>query len=133
MLAIFTFAQQQILGNAQQYQLGKIMIEPLTTREFENQLAIKQARAAVHYAITQNECYRDFWNREPQIIVDSLNENLPLTLERFSGNTALGEAVNTQLAHTSYAERCVVVMPEGYAFNGTAFSYVEPLPAENEA
>ena len=113
------------------------MIEPLTTREFENQLAIKQAKAAVHYAITQNECYRDFWNREPQIIVDSLNENLTLTLERFTGNTALGEACNVQLSHTPYQQRCIVTMPTGYSFSGTQFIYTppviqEPLPDENE-
>ena len=108
------------------------MIEPLTPREFANELAKTQAKAAYHYAITQNQCYRDFWSREPQVIVDSLNENLTLSLERFTGNTALGEAVNAQLSHTNYTERCIVTMPTGYSFNGTEFVYTPPVIPEPE-
>ena len=108
------------------------MIEPLTPREFANELAKTQAKAAYHYAITQNQCYRDFWNREPQEIIDSLNENVPLTLERFNGNTTLGNAINDQLSHTDYTTRCIVVMPSGYAFNGTEFTYTAPSQPEAE-
>lgn len=103
------------------------MIEELTYQQQNNTLAIKQAKAAYHYAITQNECYRDFWQRDPQMIVDSLNENIALTMERFTGNTTLGNAVNAQLSHTKYTERCITTMPDGYAFDGTKFAYVKPI------
>ena len=108
------------------------MITPQTPAEFENALAIKQAQAAVHYAVTQNECYRAFWSRDPQEILDSINTNIPLTMQRFLGNTALGEAVNAQLANTPFTERCITVMPEGYSFNGTAFIFAQPEPIEND-
>lgn len=109
------------------------MIEPITPAQFNRDLTIIQAEAARHYAITQNQCYRQFWDRDPQVIVDSLNADIPLALERFEGNTELGEAVNKQLAKTAFTERCIVVMPPGYAFNGTAFSYTPPAPPDEEA
>jgi hypothetical protein len=102
------------------------MIEPLTPVEFNRELALKQTKAARHYAVTQAECYHQFWDRDPQEIVVSLNANVPLNLDRFTGNTALGIAVNTQLAKTTFPERCIVEMPEGYAFDGAAFSYTAP-------
>ena len=108
------------------------MIEELTPREFNNELAKKQAKAACHYAITQNECYHAFWNRDPQVIIASLNSNIPLALERFTGNTELGEAVNSQLARTPHLERCITTMPIGYKFNGTEFTYTAPI-AESES
>jgi hypothetical protein len=101
------------------------MIEEPTPTQFNNALACKQAKAAVHYAITQNECYRAFWNRDPQVILDSMNANIQLTMQRFLGNTALGEAINAQLAHTPYHERCIVTMPSGYAFQDGQFVYLQ--------
>lgn len=106
------------------------MIEELTYQQQNNQLAIKQAKAAYHYAVVQNECYREFWNRDPQMIVDSLNGNIALTMERFVGNTTLGNAVNAQLSHTQYAARCIVTMPHGYSYDSTEFVYAPPVIPE---
>ena len=104
------------------------MIEPLTATQFNRELTILQAKAARHYAVTQNQCFREFWNRDPQVILDSINADLTTTLERFSGNTELGEAVNKQLAKTDFPERCIVELPDGYAFDGTQFTYTAPTP-----
>jgi hypothetical protein len=103
------------------------MIEALTPTQYNRELAIIQTKAARHYAITQNECYHKFWNRDPQVILDSINSNIPLTLERFEGNTELGLAVNKQLEKTDVGERCIVTMPQGYSFNGSVFEYAVPV------
>lgn len=108
------------------------MIEPLTPIELNRELALKQAKAARHYALTQVECYQAFWGRDPQEIVTSLNANVPLTLSRFVGNTELGMAINAQLEKTDFPERCIVEMPAGYAFDGVAFSYTAPPEPEPE-
>ena len=102
------------------------MIEPITPAQFENELAIRQAKAARHYAITQNECYWLFWNRSVQDILDSMNANVALTMERFLANTSLGGAVNDQLEKTPYVERCITAMPSGYGFDGQQFTYTTP-------
>jgi len=103
------------------------MIESLTPTQYNRELAIIQTKAARHYAITQNECYHKFWNRDPQVILDSINSNIPLTLERFQGNTELGMAVNKELEKTDIVERCIVTMPQGYSFDGTIFKYDTPV------
>jgi hypothetical protein len=103
------------------------MIESLTPTQYNRELAIIQTKAARHYAITQNECYHKFWNRDPQVILDSINSNIPLTLERFEGNTDLGMAVNKQLEKTHISERCIVTMPQGYSFDGSIFKYEAPV------
>jgi hypothetical protein len=108
------------------------MIEPLTPTEFNRERALMQTKAARHYAVTQNQCYHQFWNRDPQEIVDSLNANIPLSLARFIGNTELGAAINAQLEKTDFPERCIVEMPAGYAFDGVAFSYTAPPEPEPE-
>jgi hypothetical protein len=80
----------------------------------------------------QNECYHKFWNRDPQIILDSINSNIALTLERFQGNTDLGLSVNKQLEKTDVVERCILTMPQGYSFNGNIFKYDTPVVVEPE-
>ena len=109
----------------------------LTTAEFEKSLTRKGIIAAKHLADTLNECYRDFYNRDPQVILDSINGNLAATLERFAANSELGLAVNSQLAKTDIGTRVIVAMPTGYGFNGTEFIYTAPIaeplaPIENE-
>jgi len=103
------------------------MIESLTPTQYNRELAVIQTKAARHYAITQNECYHKFWNRDHQVILDSINSNIPLTLERFQGNTELGMAVNKELEKTDIVERCIVTMPQGYSFDGTIFKYDTPV------
>jgi predicted Co/Zn/Cd cation transporter (cation efflux family) len=71
------------------------------------------------------------------VIIDSMNANLALTLERFGANSVIGYAVNSQLANTDISTRVIVAMPTGYSFNGTEFIYTAPIaeplaPIENE-
>lgn len=117
------------------------MIDNETHRDFENALAKMQADAARHYALTQNQVYRQFWNRDPQAIIDSLNSDFAKNLQRMTENTTLGMAINAALAKAEYTdihgvrhytERCIVVMPQGYAENGTAFTYTAPIIPEPE-
>lgn len=99
----------------------------LTTAEFEKSLTRKGIIATKHLADTLNECYAEFWNRDKQTILDSINSNLAVTLDRFAANSALGTALNSQLAKTDVTTRVIVNMPEGYAFENGKFIYTAPV------
>jgi hypothetical protein len=83
-----------------------------------------------------NECYYLFYARNTQVILDSMNANIALTLERFAANSQLGAAVNSQLAKTDITSRVIVSMPTGYGFEDGKFVFVAAEPvkeiAENE-
>jgi|LakMenEpi05May12_1017382.scaffolds.fasta_scaffold16570_2 hypothetical protein len=102
------------------------MIEKLTSTEYNRELALRALKAVIHLAITMNECYHLFWNRDKQEILDSLNANLELTMQRFKANSELGAAVNLQLEKTDVLTRVIVSMPEGFVFENGAFAYVAP-------
>jgi hypothetical protein len=104
------------------------MIEKLTPAEYNRELALRVVKAVNHLAVTMNECYHLFWNRDKQEILDSLNANLELTMQRFVANSELGAAVNLQLEKTDVLTRVIVNMPEGYVFENGAFAYAEPQP-----
>ena len=103
------------------------MYTSLTTAEFEKSLTRKGIIATKHLADTLNECYADFWRREPQAILDSINGNIDLTMQRFLANSELGAAVNAQLEKTDISIRVIVQLPTGYGFDGTQFTYTEPV------
>jgi hypothetical protein len=102
------------------------MIEKLTPTEYNRELALRALKAVNHLAITMNECYHLFWNRDKQEILDSLNANLELTLQRFNANSELGAEVNLQLEKTDVTTRVIVNMPDGYVFENEVFAYAEP-------
>jgi hypothetical protein len=104
----------------------------LTTSEFEKGLTRKGIIATKHLADTLNECYVEFWHRDKQEILDSINGNLVTTLERFGANSELGAAVNSQLAKTDITSRVIVAMPTGYGFEDGKFVYTAPVVPEPE-
>jgi hypothetical protein len=102
------------------------MIENLTSTEYNRELALRALKAVNHLAVTMNECYHLFWTRDKQEILESLNANLDLTMQRFVANSELGAAVNLQLEKTDVLTRVIVNMPAGYVFENGAFAYVAP-------
>ena len=104
------------------------MLEQLTPTEYNRELTQRAIKAVHHLASTMNECYALFWNRAEQIIVDSMNSNIDLTMQRFLANSELGAAVNSQLAKTDVATRVIVAMPTGYGFADGQFVYTSPVP-----
>jgi hypothetical protein len=100
------------------------MLEQLTPTEYNRELTQRAIKAVHHLASTMNECYALFYNREPQTILDSMNANIALTLERFAANSQLGAAVNSQLEKTDIATRVIVSMPIGYGFEDGKFVFV---------
>ena len=104
----------------------------LTTEEFEKALTRKAIKGVRHSAIVLNECYRLFWGRPTQVILDSMNNNLPETLQRFQANFTIGAAINAQLEGTDVTERVTLAIPEGYSFDGTYFIYTAPVIPEVE-
>jgi hypothetical protein len=110
------------------------MIEPLTYKEQNREYSLKVLKAVRHLMLTMNEAYRDFWNRDPQQIVDSLNEDVDLALERFHSNTMLGVVLNNRASAAGLTDLVIVNMPEGYSFDSDArtFSYTPPIVVEPE-
>jgi len=111
------------------------MIEPITPQQQFRELTLRGLKATLHHAITLNECYQLFW-KSPNAL-EMLNENIALTMARFQENTLLGTALNHALEQAGETVRVIVTMPEGYAFNGTAFTYTPPIletpePIEND-
>jgi hypothetical protein len=108
------------------------MIEPLTYKEQNREYSLKAVKAMRHVMIVMNEVYRDFWNRDPQLIVDSLNEDVDLAIERFYSNTTLGNVLNDRADAAKIAERVCVTMPEGYSYDSVTrtFSYTAPVVEE---
>jgi hypothetical protein len=104
------------------------MIEPITPAQFANNLTLIALDAVKHLTITLNECYRKFWDRDTLVILDALNANIPLALERFRANTELGTALNAQLEASGESLRVIVVMPDGYSFHEGQFIFTAPQP-----
>lgn len=112
------------------------MIEPLTPQQQFRELTLRGLKATLHHALTLNECYNLFWS-SPNVL-EMLNHDVALTMARFHENTALGNALNHALEQAGETLRVIVVMPDGYGFDGTAFTYTPPQieqtpqPIENE-
>jgi len=111
------------------------MIEPITPQQQFRELTLRGLKATLHHAITLNECYQQFW-QSPNVL-QMLNENIALTMARFTENTLLGNALNHALEQAGETLRVIVTMPSSYAFNGTEFVYTAPIienpePLENE-
>jgi hypothetical protein len=106
------------------------MIEPLTPSQYFRELTLRGLKATLHHAQTLNECYNLFWS-SPNVL-EMLNENIALTMARFTENTLLGTALNHALEQAGETVRVIVTMPDGYAFNGTAFTYTPPIIPEPE-
>lgn len=106
------------------------MIEPLTSQQQFRELTLRGLKATIHHALTLNECYNLFWS-SPNVL-DMLNHDVALTMARFHENTALGNALNHTLEQAGETLRVIVTMPDGYGFDGTAFTYTAPIIPEPE-
>jgi len=85
---------------------------------------------ANHLASAMAGAYGTFWSASPEIVLELLNSNIPHWLDVLQRNTAVGTTINAQLDAANLPEfqcRVPVVMPDGYAFNGTEFVYAAPI------
>lgn len=105
------------------------MIEPLTYKEQDREFTLKALKAVRHVILVMNEVYRDFWNRNPQQIVETMNANVTLYLERFESNTILGIVLNDRAEAAGLSDRMHITIPEGYSFDSVTntFSYTAPV------
>ena len=105
------------------------MIEPQTYKEQDREFTLKALKAVRHTILVLNEVYRDFWSRDPQQIVATMNSDVDLYRQRLHTNTMLGIALNNSAAAAGVGDRVHVTMPEGYSFNGdtNTFSYSTPV------
>lgn len=110
--------------------MNTTLIEHKTHRQQDNDLAIL-AKTAIHKLIVSfKQIYKNFWSRDPQTIVDTMNQDVPLYLARFEENTAIGNFHNERAELLGITERIPVTMPDGYSFNGQIFVYTEPQPID---
>lgn len=110
-----------------------MLIEQLTYRQQDNELATSAKEVIRHVILSFKQFYKIFWNRDPETIVATLNEDVDLYLARFNENTAIGNFHNQRAEILGIAERIPVTMPDGYSFNGETFTYTEPQPLEDES
>lgn len=105
------------------------MIEPQTYKEQDREFTLKALKAVRHVILVMNEVYRDFWGRDPQQIVETMNANIALYLERFESNTILGIVLNDRAEAAGLSDRMHITMPEGYSFDSATntFSYAAPV------
>ena len=108
------------------------MLEQYTTTENirlkANEDLLKVLNALHCVVQEQNYSYREFWGNDPEDIIGVLNAKVTFWLDRFRRNSAVGHAANDQLDAANlpqYHQRAIVAMPNGYAFNGTEFTYTE--------
>lgn len=101
------------------------MIEPQTYKEQDRDFTLKALKAVRHTILVLNEVYRDFWSRDPQQIVATMNSDVDLYRQRLHTNTMLGIALNNSAAAAGVGDRVNVTMPEGYRFNSdtNTFAY----------
>jgi hypothetical protein len=110
------------------------MIEPQTYKEQDREFTLKALKAVRHTILVMNEIYRDFWGRDPQQIVETMNASVDLYLERFHSNTMLGIVLNDRATAAGISDRMHVTMPENYSYDSESrtFSYSVPVVIEPE-
>jgi hypothetical protein len=58
---------------------------------------IEYARALNHVAAVATSVHASYWSRPKERLLDVLNDDVAVTLSRFSANTAIGQAINSSL------------------------------------
>lgn len=86
------------------------------------------AEAANNLAVKMRNAHTAYWNRPTDRLLAALNADVQVTLARFAGNTALGEAVNAALdavALPQFATRAPVTVGRAdIAFDEAAGRFV---------
>jgi hypothetical protein len=111
-----------------------MMIDSLTpTKSHEwkiRQSVLQSLDAANKLAQVMTAAYDNFWSASPAIMLEILNGNIAHWLDVLQRNTSVGATINAQLDAANLPEfqcRVPVVMPDGYAFNGTEFTCTAPI------
>jgi hypothetical protein len=117
-------------------------LSPTESHEWKiRQSVLQTLDAANKLAQSMQSAYGAFWSASPEIMLAVLNKSIPHWLDILQRNTTVGMLVNAQLDAANLDDfqcRVIVTMPDGYAFNGTAFTYTapivnpEPEPIEND-
>jgi hypothetical protein len=88
---------------------------------------------ADHLASCMAKAYALFWSASADVLLEMLNSNAAFWLDVLQRNTAVGTTINAQLDAANlpqFSHRVPVTMPEGYAFNGTAFAFIHSEPPQ---
>lgn len=91
---------------------------------------IAGAQAAHHFATVLKSQWQAFWHRTPETVAAELNADVARSLQIFALNSQSAQAVNAVLdavGDSDLSNRAPDAMPEGWAFDGTAFTYTAPV------
>ena len=107
---------------------------PLRIYQDADEAAVLEVAEAAHNLATKMRAvHTAFWARPTNRLLDALNADVPMTLARFSGNTALGTAVNAALDAVGlpqFASRVPLVLGrDDITFDATAGMFIE-IPSE---
>jgi len=95
-------------------------------------VSLAGAEAAHHLAGVLRSGWERYWQRSPETILAEMDDDLPNTLAIFTLNTQAGTAVNAlldALDDDRFTARAPVALPDGWAFDGTAFAFTPTAPA----
>lgn len=98
-----------------------------------DQGTLASAEAANHFAAVLHGSWNRFWYRPVETVLAELNADVAKTLEVFILNTQAATAVNAILSSVGdprFSHRAPDYMPEGYAFDGTQFTFTAPVQPE---
>lgn len=105
------------------------MITKEKTYSVQNDEFVERATKMIrHSIITLNDIYRQFWKRDPQKIIESLNDDVTLALNRFHENTTTGTFLNQRAEILGIPERVTVVMPPNYSFDSQSMLFIYTPP-----
>lgn len=91
--------------------------------------ALAGSDAAHHLATVLHTQWQAFWQRPADTVLADINADLSKTLAIFQLNTQASEAVNALLDAVNdprFSNRAPTSLPTGWAFDGTAFTYMPP-------
>lgn len=91
--------------------------------------ALAGSEAAHHLAVVLRSQWSAVWERDPVIVLAELSADPTKTAAIFALNTQAAAAVNALLdavGDSRFSTRAPQTMPDGWSFDGTAFTYVTP-------
>jgi hypothetical protein len=115
------------------------ILQPYPLPVQNSAIEIHTLKGVIHLATVLTESYERFWNlrpevnallgftcRSPEAIVADLNSNYDLAIERNIKHYEMATTVNEWLVDAGQSPRVPTAMPEGYSYDGVAFTYTEP-------
>lgn len=97
---------------------------------FKDSLVLEAAEAAHHAVTVMQSVYDRFWTLPADRLLAVLNHDITSSLAVLQANTAIGTPCNASLDAldlAQFSKRAPNSMPDGWVFDGTEFTYTNPV------